>query len=195
MNHLTLPDGLVAQKKPLGMKIQLSTHPLSGKNCASLSLTFRPGWGRPHLLPATPPVPSRRAHLESSLQAFVREVPHSLGAAVPPSPGLNSRVRSPGTPVVLETEEALPGGGAGGHLCRCPHWKACLQDHRTGPPDRTGHLLAPPESPWAPALLQALKGLPGIWLLPFPARVWPPSPSPQGPPPRRYFLRTNTFIF
>lgn len=54
VNHFNLPDGLGAQTEPLGLKIQLSTHPLSGKNCSSLSLALRPGWGRPHLLPATP---------------------------------------------------------------------------------------------------------------------------------------------
>lgn len=54
VNHFILPDGLGAQTEPLGMKPRLSTHPLSGKNCSSLSLALRPRWGHPQLVPATP---------------------------------------------------------------------------------------------------------------------------------------------
>lgn len=84
----------------------------------------------------------------------------------------------PGTPVVVETGEALRGDGD--LLVRCPLREVSPRDHGTGPP-------APPRVPSPPALLPALGMLP--------ANLAAPSPFFQGPPPRLFPLRTNKCIF
>ena len=136
VNHFILPDRLGAQTEPLGMKPRLSTHPLSGKNCSSLSLALRPRWGHPHLVPATPIRAPSPGHTRNAASGpLCTPGPHSPGVHCPALPWLHSRRQEAPGPVcplargTLSASLDREAGRAAG-LAPLAH-----------PPRRSGHLV------------------------------------------------------
>lgn len=106
-NHLIPPKGLGPQMEPLGIKPQLFTHPFSGKNCSSLNLAPRPGWGHPRLLPAIPTCTPSTGHTRNPASGSLstpRHTPALPAAGLLPS-GSPGAVRPParGAPQTLSS--------------------------------------------------------------------------------------------